>query len=326
MIICRSPLRITLGGGGTDLPSYYKKNEGFVISSTINKYVYVSVVKPFKKGIFLKYSSLEKVKKVSKINHKIIKEVLKLNNFNSDQIEITTLADIPSGTGLGSSGSFTTALINALCEYNDLKITKKNLAELACKIEIEKLNQPIGKQDQYAAAYGGINKFYFKKNGDVKVESLKIEKKILKKLEKNLQLFFTGYSRNANDILKIQNSNTIINKRTMIENLDEVKQIGLDSLHYLENGDLENFALLMNHHWKIKKERSFNISNNDINNVYDYALKNGAIGGKLIGAGGGGFLMFYSENPKKLSFAMKKKGIQEVDFNFENRGSSNLIL
>ena len=307
MIICRSPLRITFGGGGTDLPSYYKKKEGFVISATINKYVYVSIVRPFEKGIYLKYSSLEKVKSVNEINHNIIKETLKLKDFNYDQIEITTLADIPSGTGLGSSGSFTTALINALMKYNNNKISKKKLAELACKVEIQKLRQPIGKQDQYAAAYGGMNKFYFKKNGEVKVENLIMKKKNIVKLEKNLQLFFTGYSRSANEILKSQNSNTIANDKKIFKNLNEIKQMGLDSARYLENGDLENFALLMNHHWQIKKERSFNISNSNIDDMYNYALKNGAIGGKLVGAGGGGFFMFYSENPNKLSAAMKKK-------------------
>ena len=208
MIISRSPLRISLGGGGTDLPSYYKKKEGFLISAAINKYVYVTVTRPYKKGIHLKYSKIENVKKILKIHHPIIREALKLQKLKSPQIEITTLADIPAGTGLGSSGSFTTALIKSLYAHSKKLIHPQALAELACHIEIDLLREPIGKQDQYISSYGGVTCFTFKKNGKVIAEPLKISPHRLTELEDNLLLFFTGYSRNAGDILKEQDKKT----------------------------------------------------------------------------------------------------------------------
>ena len=246
MLISRSPLRVTLGGGGTDLPSYYKKKNGFLISAAIDKYVYVTITRPFKQGIYLKYSKIEKVKKVSQIFHPIIKEVLKEQNFKKPQIEITTLTDIPAGTGLGSSGSFTTALIKALYFYKNRQIQTKDLAEKACDIELNKLKEPIGKQDQYISAYGGINCFYFKKSGEVIVEPLKISNKTLLSLKNNLLIFFTGYSRNASDILKEQDKKTKKQNEEMIKNLDFIKNIGLKSKKYLESGDLGKFAELMN--------------------------------------------------------------------------------
>ncbi len=300
MLISRSPLRVTLGGGGTDLPSYYKKKNGFLISAAIDKYVYVTITRPFKQGIYLKYSKIEKVKKVSEIFHPIIKEVLKEQNFKKPQIEITTLTDIPAGTGLGSSGSFTTALIKALYFYKNRRIQTKDLAEKACDIELNKLKEPIGKQDQYISAYGGINCFYFKKSGEVIVEPLKISNKTLLSLKNNLLIFFTGYSRNASDILKEQDKKTKKQNEEMIKNLDFIKNIGLKSKKYLESGDLGKFAELMNIHWEYKQSRSKQMTNKKITKYYKDALKNGAIGGKIVGAGGGGFLMFYANDIKKL--------------------------
>ena len=321
MLISRSPLRVTLGGGGTDLPSYYKKKNGFLISAAIDKYVYVTITRPFKQGIYLKYSKIEKVKKVSEIFHPIIKEVLKEQNFKKPQIEITTLTDIPAGTGLGSSGSFTTALIKALYFYKNRRIQTKDLAEKACDIELNKLKEPIGKQDQYISAYGGINCFYFKKSGEVIVEPLKISNKTLLSLKNNLLIFFTGYSRNASDILKEQDKKTKKQNEEMIKNLDFIKNIGLKSKKYLESGDLGKFAELMNIHWEYKQSRSKQMTNKKITKYYKDALKNGAIGGKIVGAGGGGFLMFYANDIKKLRKKMIQRGLEEVKFDFDFRGT-----
>ncbi len=321
MLISRSPLRVTLGGGGTDLPSYYKKKNGFLISAAIDKYVYVTITRPFKQGIYLKYSKIEKVKKVSQIFHPIIKEVLKEQNFKKPQIEITTLTDIPAGTGLGSSGSFTTALIKALYFYKNRRIQTKDLAEKACDIELNKLKEPIGKQDQYISAYGGINCFYFKKSGEVIVEPLKISNKTLLSLKNNLLIFFTGYSRNASDILKDQDKKTKKQNEEMIKNLDFIKNIGLKSKKYLESGDLGKFAELMNIHWEYKQSRSKQMTNKKITKYYKDALKNGAIGGKIVGAGGGGFLMFYANDIKKLRKKMIQRGLEEVKFDFDFRGT-----
>ena len=289
MIISRSPLRITLGGGGTDLPSYYKKKGGFLIAAAINKYVYVTIMRPFKKGIYLKYSKIEKVKEILQINHPIIRETLKLQKIKTPQIEITTLTDIPAGTGLGSSGSFATALIKSLYVHSKKLIHPQDLAELACRIEIDLLKEPVGKQDQYISAYGGVTCFTFNKNGKVTSKPLKISHNKLTELEDNLLLFFTGYSRNAGDILNEQNNKTKKNEEQMIENLNFVKELGLKSKKYLESGKLKQFANLMNEHWEFKQTRSKKMSNKNISKWYQDGLKNGAIGGKLVGAGGGGF-------------------------------------
>ncbi len=322
MIIVRSPLRISLGGGGTDLPSYYNKFGGFVISAAINKYVYVSVSKPFKSGIFLKYSIVENKKKINEIKHPIIREALKLQDFKRQQIEIITLSDIPSGTGLGSSGSFTTALLKGLSEFQKKKISKRNLAEIACNIEINLLKEPCGKQDQYISSYGGINCFTFKKNKIVSVKPLNISLNTRKKLRKNLLLFFTGYSRNSSSILKTQDVQSKKNKSLMIKNLHFVKKLGFASRDALINGDMKKFSDLMNVHWNFKKKRSSTMTNTKIDQWYNIALKNGAAGGKLVGAGGGGFLMFYASDVKKLKKKMLSLGLTEIPFDFDHCGTS----
>ena len=324
MIICRSPLRISLGGGGTDIPSFYKIYEGKVIAAAINKYVFTTIITPYVDGIFLKYSKSENVSKIKDIKHPIIREVL--NNYKnySKRIEITTLADIPSGTGLGSSGSFTNSLIRAIYELKEKKISKTDLAEKSCDIEINNLKRPVGKQDQYISSFGGIKNFYFKKNGRVKVNDLKIKKKTIKKLENNLLLFFTGFTRSSTKILNKQDVETKNSQKNIIDNLCEVKKIGIETENLLLRDKLSDFGLLMNYHWKKKLERSKEISNEKINYMYTQALKNGAIGGKLVGAGGGGFLMFYSEDPEKLRDKMKKLKVNELKFNFDYEGTKVL--
>jgi D-glycero-alpha-D-manno-heptose-7-phosphate kinase len=325
MIIARSPLRISLGGGGTDLPSYYEENGGFLIAAAIDKYVYSTVMRPFSPGIYLKYSKLENKSKVSEVEHNIIRETLNTLNLNTPQIEITTLTDIPSGTGLGSSGSFTTSLIKALYTHYKKSIHPQELAELACRIEIEVLNQPIGKQDQYIASYGGLTSFYFNKDGTVVSEPMRISMETLHKLEDNLLLFFTGISRSANSILIDQDIKSKNKNQDIKDNLDHIKEVGLQIKDALIVGNTGKFSELLNEHWQQKKERFNGISNDFINQIYDSAMENGAQGGKLVGAGGGGFLMFYASDKEKLRTTMKKWNLEEVRFKFDFEGTKVIL-
>lgn len=325
MIITRSPLRITLGGGGTDLPSYYRQHEGFLISAAIDKYVYVTVMRPFTPGIFLKYSQLEKVNEVDEIRHPILREAIRLLNFRTPQIEISTLADIPAGTGLGSSGSFTTALLKALYAHRRRMILPDELARLACMIEIDILKEPIGKQDQYISAYGGITCFDFHRDDTVSAHPLQIDIETLFDLEDNLLLFFTGFSRSASEILKDQDKRSREMDEEMLNNLHYVKELGLHSRDALLNGRPAEFGALMHEHWKRKRSRSKGMSNPQIDEWYELGMKNGALGGKLVGAGGGGFLMFYAEDRNRLRHAMARAGLEEVRFRFDFEGTKVMI-
>jgi D-glycero-alpha-D-manno-heptose-7-phosphate kinase len=321
MIITRSPLRISLGGGGTDLPSYYREHSGFLIAAAIDKYVYINVHRRFVDGFLLKYSSLEEAASIDEIKHPIIREALKLADVRERNLEITSMADIPAGTGLGSSGSFTTALLKALHALKKNLVHPAELAEQACCIELEKLGEPIGKQDQYISAYGGITCFQFLRDGRVEAAPLKISEETLFNLEDNLLLFFTGYSRAASAILKEQDDKSRQADEAMTDNLHFIKDLGKRSQKALELGDLEEFARLLNLHWHRKKERSQLMSNDDINSWYESALANGALGGKVIGAGGGGFLMFYAADKVKLRRALREKGLMEVRFRFDFEGT-----
>ena len=325
MIITRSPLRITLGGGGTDLPSYYRQHGGFLITAAIDKYVYVTVMRPFTEGIYLKYSKLEHVEKVDEVQHPIIREAIQMLGFQTPQVEITTLADIPAGTGLGSSGSFSTALLKALYAHRRRLLHPNELAELACEIEINRLGEPIGKQDQYAAAYGGVTCFTFNPDGSVDARPLKASMHALFELEDNLLLFFTGFSRSAGLILSDQKQRTEQSDTKMLENLHYVKEIGVRSMQTLEGGKTALFGELMHEHWEHKKRRSNGMSNPQIDEWYELARKNGAVGGKLVGAGGGGFLLLYSEDHKRLRTAMAKAGLEEVRFRFDFEGTKVLF-
>jgi len=325
MIVAASPLRISLGGGGTDLPSYYEHHQGFLVAGAIDKYVYVTLHQTFVDYLIIKYSKLEHPKSVEEVEHPIIREALKLTESLEPNIEITSMADIPAGTGLGSSGSFTTALLKALYAYKKSVVTPRQLAEAACKIEIDMLKEPIGKQDQYIAAYGGITCFQFEKDGYVKSWPAKIKSETLFNLEDNLVLFFTGYSRSASSILKEQDKKSKGDDKDMIENLHYVKDLGYRILNALESGELHKFGELMHEHWLHKKKRSGSMSNSNIDKWYDIGLANGAIGGKLIGAGGGGFLMFYTEEKMKLRHAMREAGLAEVRFRFDFEGTRLVI-
>jgi D-glycero-alpha-D-manno-heptose-7-phosphate kinase len=324
MISTRSPLRISLGGGGTDLPSYYREHSGFLIAAAIDKYVYINVHRRFVEGFLLKYSSLEEAATIEDIRHPIIREALKLVDIQERNLEITSIADIPAGTGLGSSGSFTTALLKALHALKKNLVHPAELAEQACCIELEKLREPIGKQDQYISAYGGIASFRFLPDGRVEAAPLKISEETLYNLEDNLLLFFTGYSRSASAILKEQDDKSKQADAGMLENLHFIKDLGKRSQKALEAGELKEFAELMDVHWQRKKERSRGMSNDDINAWYDCAMANGALGGKVIGAGGGGFLMFYADDKVKLRHAMRERGLTEVRFRFDFEGTKIL--
>jgi len=321
MIIARSPLRISLGGGGTDLPSYYEDHSGFLIAGAIDKYVYITIHQTFVEDLIIKYSQMERVKNIEEVEHPIIREAMKMVDLDGSYLEITSMADIPAGTGLGSSGSFTTALLKALHTLKKDLIHPNELAEQACHIEIDRLKEPIGKQDQYIAAYGGLTCFRFNPDGRVDAWPLKICDETLYNLEDNLLLFFTGYSRKASSILKDQKDKSESKDRKMIDNLHFIKDLGKRTQTAMEQGDLHQFGTLMNEHWEHKRQRSGTISNPQIDEWYQLAMKNGALGGKLIGAGGGGFLMFYAEDKIKLRHALREAGLAEVRFRFDFEGT-----
>ena len=325
MIITRSPLRISLGGGGTDLPSYYEQHGGFLIAAAIDKYVYITLHRTFVDELIVKYSKLERVKTVDELEHPIIREAMKLIGVDAAYLEMTSMADIPAGTGLGSSGSFTTALLKALHVYKKNIVRPDEIAAQACQIEIEKLHEPIGKQDQYIAAVGGLTSFHFLPGGKVEILPLQIDEEILFNLEDNLLMFFTGYTRSASVILKEQNDRTRSVDKAMVDNLHFVKELGIRSKGAIESGNLHEFARIMDVHWQRKKERSGGMSNPKINEWYDLAMANGALGGKLIGAGGGGFLMFFAEDKSRLRHSMRQAGLTEVRFRFDFEGTKQVI-
>jgi D-glycero-alpha-D-manno-heptose-7-phosphate kinase len=324
MIIARSPLRISLGGGGTDLPSYYRRHGGLVLAAAIDRYVYITVHTTFVKDIIVKYSRLERVASVAEIQHPIIREALTLLGLG-ESLEITSMADIPAGTGLGSSGSFTTALLKALHTYRRHPVLAQDLAQQACDIEINRLGEPVGKQDQYISAFGGLMCFEFAPDGTVAAAPLRIDSETLFNLEDNLLLFFTGYSRSAGAILKEQDDRSRQDDRAMLENLHYIKAIGARSRDLLEKGDLVAFGELMNEHWQHKKRRADQMTNPAIDCWYDLALKNGAVGGKLVGAGCGGFLMFYATDKTRLRHVLRAEGLQEVRFRFDFEGAKIIV-
>jgi len=326
MIITRSPLRISLGGGGTDLASYYGEHGGFLIAGAIDKYIYITLHETFIEELIIKYSKLERVTSASQIEHPIIREAFAMLGIERTNLEMTSMADIPAGTGLGSSGSFTTALLKALQAWKRDIVHPHELAEQACEIEIERLCEPIGKQDQFIAAYGGITAFTFHKDGRVEARKAALSEDTIHDLEDNLLLFFTGYSRSASAILKDQKTRSEQADSAMIENLHRTKDLGLRSLACLEAGDTPGFAALMHEHWLGKRARSTGMSNDKINEWYGLAMANGALGGKLIGAGGGGFLMFYATDRTCLRKTMREAGLQEVRFRFDFEGTKILTM
>jgi D-glycero-alpha-D-manno-heptose-7-phosphate kinase len=309
-----------MGGGGTDLPSYYQRFEGFLLAASINKYVHILLNKRFEESIRLSYSKTEIVDNINEIEHGIFKASLKYTGINK-QVEIVSIADVPSNCGLGTSSTFTVALLSALFSYKREYMSLHELAECACSIEINILKEPIGKQDQYASVFGGFNAYTFHKDGSVTVEPLKIKEGALNELQSNLFLFYLNKSRSAGDILKVQNRKTKSDDKDVVQRLHKIKEIGLMTRKILERNKINEFGELLHEHWLVKKGISDKISDSSIDEIYETAVKNGATGGKVIGAGGGGFLMFYCPYEKsKLLNAMKKHGLSPTWFSFENEG------
>jgi D-glycero-alpha-D-manno-heptose-7-phosphate kinase len=324
MLITRTPLRISIGGGGTDLASYYSRHGGFVISAAIDRHVYIAVNRTFTDDYFLKYAALERVKHIEEIEHPIIRTALQQHPVGPS-LEIVSVADIPAGTGLGSSGTFTVGLLRALHAYRREPVTPGDLAEEACHIEIDLLDRPAGKQDQYIASFGGITCFEIEPDGRVNVSPLGITTATLHDLEEHLLMFFTGYSRRAEELLDDQRKRTEAGDEGMIDALRAVEEVGVQIRTALEAGDTATFGGLMHEHWLRKRDRSKGMSRPEIDEAYEAAMANGALGGKLTGAGGGGFLVVYAADPKSLRKKMAELGLPEVRFGFDHDGSTLLV-
>jgi D-glycero-alpha-D-manno-heptose-7-phosphate kinase len=325
LIISKTPLRLTLGGGGTDLPAYSSKYGGFVVTSALDKYVYLVVKRRFEEEVRVSYSITEIAKSIDDIKHPVVREASKLLGLRC-HLEVVSIADVPAETGLGSSGSFTVGLLHALHAFKDENPTRQQLAAEAAHLQMEILKEPCGVQDPYIAAFGGFICLDITRNGKVNVSNLRIADNTVRELENNLLFFYTGIKRSASVILQEQAKHIKKNASEALEAMHHIKKIGFEVKHALERGDLTEFGKLQHEHWMAKKTTSPQISNDPIDRWYTLALKNGAIGGKIMGAGGGGFLMFYCENDKKkVRKAMAKEGLREVRFQFEREGSKIVI-
>ena len=319
MIITKTPFRISFAGGGSDLANYYEKFGGSVLSVTINKYIYLSMHPYFDENAYLlKYSKTENPKSVEEIQHPIIRTVFE--KYGIRGVDFNSSADIPSGTGLASSSAFTAGLINLCNVYTDKYMNKEEIADFACQIEIEDLKEPIGKQDQYACACGGLNFISFHKCGAVEVEKLYLQNDAYHVLEKNLLMFYTGTTRSAGSILSEQKKNTTSDK-AKINNLHKMVQLSVDLKKELLQGNTNAMGEILHAGWMYKKELAKGISNSDIDYYYDLAMKNGAKGGKLLGAGGGGFLLFYVEEQYRSKVRRALADLKEIDFKFDNKGT-----
>ena len=327
MILARAPLRISLGGGGTDLPSYYSKYGGFILSAAINKYVYIYANRPAADQLIrVKYSRYEQVERVRDIEHDLVRPALELLGVNGS-IEIVSMADVPDGTGLGSSGSYLVALLTTLYELKRERVPTQALAEQAVHIEIDLARHPVGKHDQYMAAFGGITCLDIRPDGKVIVTPLNISISTLEELRSQLLLFFTGITRRSQDILQDQKRDTESSDPTVVDSLHQTKELGYRVKDTLERGDLEPFGSLLDEHWQNKKRRSCKISDPRLDRWYEVAKANGALGGKIIGAGGGGFLMLFCPNGAKgaLRQALADEGLREMPFDFDFEGAKVLV-
>ena len=322
MIITKTPFRVSFCGGGSDMANFYEKYGGCVLSTSINKYCYISIHPYFNENqTVLKYSENELVDSPDQIKHRIFRQVL--TDMGIHGVEISSTADIPGGTGLGSSSTFTVGLLNTLNCYKGKFVSKDKLAKLACEVEIEKLGNPIGKQDQYGAALGGLNFIKFNQDGSVSHEPILMEGKTYKELQKNLLMFYTGTTRSANTILAEQTKN--ITSEDKARNLLKMCGLAKDMKIALENNDISSFGKILDEGWQLKKELASGIANQAIDEAYEIAMKNGALGGKLLGAGGGGFLLFYCEEEKQEQLK-KAIGLRELDFSFERDGTSIVYI
>jgi len=328
MILARAPLRVPLGGGGTDLPSYYSQYEGFILSAAINKYVYIFLNRPSADGLLrIKYSKYEQVSHVDEIQHDLVRPALKELNLVSN-LEIVSMADLPSGTGMGSSGSYLVALLTALYELKREKVPIQALAEQACHIEMDLAGHPVGKHDHYLAGFGGITCLDIEKSGYVRVSPLNISISIAEELRNSILLFFTGITRSSREILEKQKQDTEEAQAVVVDSLHRTKELGYKIREALEKGDIEQFGLYLDEHWQNKKRRSAMISNPEIDKWYQLALDNGAIGGKIMGAGGGGFLMLLCLNGSSkanVRQALSDERLCEMPFDFDFEGAKVMM-
>ncbi len=322
MIVSRAPVRFSLGGGGTDLPSYSSAHGGFLVAAAIDKYVYVSANRRFYDSIRLAYSKTETVDAVDQIEHRIFREALKLLRIERG-IELTSVADVPQNSGLGSSSTFTVALLNALHAYKSEYVSSEQLAAEACQIEIELLQEPIGKQDQYIAAYGGVSAFTFGTDGSVAVERVAVRPEVLDELQANLLVFYTGVERAAATVLTAQGRNIRSNTEQAVERMHRIKQLGYETRRILEQGNIDDYGELLHEHWTNKRKLAANMSDGQLDEHYESARAAGALGGKLIGAGGGGFLMFYvtPAERRRVHAALSARGLKPLRFRFEMGGA-----
>lgn len=321
MIVTRTPLRISIGGGGTDLPSYYREFGGYVISAAIRKYVYISINRAFFPGYNLKYSAIETASTYDEIRHPLIREALRMHDM-PDHLDIVSLADVPAGTGLGSSGSFLVGLLHAFHAFKREPVTAEQLASEAIDIEMNKLGEPVGKQDQYIAAYGGLLCQDYRPDDSVAVSPLRMPDAARLELRDGLALYFIGSTRSASLLLQEQKAKSESKDKSMTDALHFTKQLGLEIKRALEAGDIGRFGELMHEHWMRKRQRSSGMSNGQIDELYELARsKGGATGGKLVGAGGSGFLLFHTPDRAKLRRVMSEAGVREMDFDFDYDGS-----
>lgn len=322
MIITRTPFRMSFAGGGSDIASFYEKHGGCVLSTSINKYMYISVHPSFKAiETVLKYSQTEIVKELDDIEHKYFKEVLEMLGVHG--VEISSTADVPAGTGLGSSSSFTVGLLHALYSYKGKFVSKEKLAQKACEIEIEKLGNPIGKQDQYAAAYGGLNFYQFNKDGSVFAEPIIMKSEAVNQLDKNLLMFYTGQLHSASVILKEQSGN--IKTGDKEKNQLKMCELARELRDELQHNNIDAMGDILHQNWILKKTLASGISNPAIDECYEVAMKHGALGGKLLGAGGGGFLLFYIPENRHEE-VRRNMTIPEMQFSFDKQGSAVIYV
>jgi len=322
MIVSSAPVRFSLGGGGTDIPAYYEQFGGYLVAAAIDKYVYVSANKRFYDDIRLSYSKTEIVPTVDKVEHRIFREALKMTQVTKG-IELVSIADVPANSGLGSSSSFTVALLNALHTYNRRFCTSRDLADQACQLEIERLGEPIGKQDQYIAAFGGVTAFTFNKDGSVDVEPVPAADEVLDELSNNLCIIYSGVERAASLVLSEQGQRVKALDQGTVDRMHRIKELGHEVHRILVSGKIDSYGELLHEHWTNKRKLASKMTDSVIDEHYDAARKAGAIGGKLMGAGGGGFFMFYTrpQDKRRVIETMAARGLRQLRFRFDADGA-----
>jgi D-glycero-alpha-D-manno-heptose-7-phosphate kinase len=322
MMLSRAPVRFSLGGGGTDLPSYCNQHGGFLVAAAIDKYVYVAANRRFYESILLKYSKTEQVDRVDDIQHPLFREAMRLVGVGGG-VELASIADLPANSGLGSSSSFTVALLNALHAYQREFVATEQLAREACQIEIDILKEPIGKQDQYISAYGGITAFTFEPGGAVTVERVPMKTEVIEDLEMNLLVFYSGIERKASDVLAEQKKTITSNKDDAVQRMHRIKALGHETKRLLMAGTIDQYGDLLHEHWMNKRKLASNMTDGTIDEHYEAARAAGAVGGKLMGAGGGGFFMFYvrPESRRRVYEALVARGLQPLRFRFDFDGA-----